>query len=49
MGYVDGSGTQEDDMVISSKERDKSKEESGMKRDPALTVKFHHQLSQPKP
>jgi len=37
---IDGSGSQEIDMVISSKERDQSKEKSSESRDPALTVKF---------
>jgi hypothetical protein len=47
--YVDGSGSQEVDIVISSKEGDQRKEQSSEKRDPALTVKSQHQCSQPKP
>jgi hypothetical protein len=36
-------------MVISSKERDQSKEQSGKKRNPALTVKSKEHVSQLKP
>jgi len=36
-------------MVISSKERDQSKEQGGEKRDPALTVKTKHHRSQLNP
>jgi len=47
--YVDGSGSQKADIVISSKDRNQSKEESGKKRDPTLTIKTQLHVSQLKP
>jgi len=46
---VDGSGSQEVDMLVIGKQRDQGEEQGGKNRDPALTVKSQNHRSQPKP